>query len=74
MDQYLIALAYLYGDLGNFEKANEYLQKYTSLLPGDANPFDSMAEFYLRMGKIDEAIVKYKEAVEAKPDFGSELS
>ena len=64
-------LAYLYGDLGNFEKANENLQKYTSLLPGDANPIDSMAELYLRMGKIDEAIAKYKEALEAKPGFTS---
>jgi tetratricopeptide (TPR) repeat protein len=67
----LNCLAYLYGDLENFEKSYEYLQQYTSVLPGDANPFDSMAELYLRMGKIDQAIAKYKEALEAKPGFSS---
>jgi serine/threonine protein kinase/Tfp pilus assembly protein PilF len=62
-------LAYTYSDMGDFEKAIEYLKRYASVSPGDANPLDSMAEIYLRRGKLDEAIAKYKEALEIKPDF-----
>jgi tetratricopeptide (TPR) repeat protein/predicted Ser/Thr protein kinase len=65
--------AYLYADLGQFEKAIQYLERYASLLPGDANPVDSIAEIYFRMGKLDEAILKYREALEIKPDFGSDM-
>lgn len=62
-------LAYLYADIGDFEKAIEYFGRYASVSPGDASPFDSMAELYFRMGSLDEAIAKYKEALEVKPDF-----
>jgi tetratricopeptide (TPR) repeat protein len=59
----------VYLDLGNYEKAIEHFNKYVSLNPGDANPLDSLAEAYFRMGRLDEAITKYKEALEIKPDF-----
>jgi tetratricopeptide (TPR) repeat protein len=65
-------LAYVYGDMGEFEKADEYLKKYSEALPGNANPFDSFGELYVRTGQFDKAIEKYKEALEVKPDFGSE--
>jgi serine/threonine protein kinase/Flp pilus assembly protein TadD len=65
-------LGYTSFGLGNFEKAIEYFKKYASVSPGDANPLDSMAEIYLRMGRLDEAIAKYKEVLEIKPDFGSD--
>ncbi len=65
-------LAYVYGDMGEFQKADEYLKRYSEVLPGDANPFDSYGELYLRTGRIEKAIKKYKEALEVKPDFGSE--
>jgi len=63
------ALAYTYADMGDFEKAIEYLKRYASVSPGDANPFDSMGEIYLRMGRLDEAMAKHKEALEVKPDW-----
>jgi len=66
------SLAYLYADMGNFEKAIEYFQRYASVSPGDANPFDSMGDLYVIMGDLDAAIAKYKEALEVKPDFGSD--
>ncbi len=66
-------LGYLYADLRDFEKSIEHLKKYVSLNPGDANPLDSLAEAYFLMGRLDEAIAKYKEALEVKPDF-SEVS
>jgi len=62
-------LAYVYAESGEFEKAIEYFQRYASASPGDANPFDSIAELNLRMGKLDEALRKYKEALEIRPDF-----
>ena len=65
-------LAYVYGDMGQFDKADEYLKKYEQVIPGDANPYDSYAELYLRTGRFEKAINKYKEALEKKPDFGSE--
>jgi serine/threonine protein kinase/Tfp pilus assembly protein PilF len=65
-------LGYTYAEMGNFEKAIEYFKKYAFVSPGDANPIDSMAEIYMRMGRLDEAISKYREALEIKPDFGSD--
>ena len=62
-------LAYEYVQSGNFEKAIDYFQKYAAINPGDANPIDSIAELNLLIGKLDEALAKYKEAVEIKPDF-----
>jgi serine/threonine protein kinase/Tfp pilus assembly protein PilF len=65
-------LAYCHLFKNEFEKALEYFRRYASISPGDANPFDSMGEAYFRMGRLDESIEKYKEALEVKPDFGSE--
>jgi serine/threonine protein kinase/tetratricopeptide (TPR) repeat protein len=65
-------LAYVYGDLSEFDKADEYVKRYAAALPGDANPFDSIGELYIRMGRMDEAMKKYKEALQVKPDWGSE--
>lgn len=62
-------LAYMYTDVRDFEKATEYFEKYAEASPGDANPIDSMGELFFRMGRLDEAITKYKEALELNPDF-----
>ncbi len=62
-------LAYMYTDIEEFEQAAEYFQRYANISPGDANPIDSMGELSFRMGKLDEAIEKYTQALEVKPDF-----
>jgi len=64
--------AFIYSDIGKFETAIKNLKKYASLFPTDANPVDSIAEMYFRMGDFDKSLAKYKEAVEIKPDFGSD--
>jgi len=64
-------LAYTYSAMRHYEKAIEYFRRYASVSPGDANPFDSMGELYFKLGNLDKAIDKYKEALEVKPDFGS---
>ncbi|MBN1221958.1 MAG: protein kinase [Candidatus Aminicenantes bacterium] len=62
-------LAYVYMDKNEYEKAIAYFEKYASLNPNDANPHDSMGELLFRMGRLDEAIGKYKYALSLKPDF-----
>ncbi len=62
-------VSYSYAQTGDLDTAIRYLQRYSILNPGDANPIDSMAEFYMRQGKLDEAAAKYKDALAAKPDF-----
>jgi tetratricopeptide (TPR) repeat protein len=54
---------------GDFKKALELYRKYASLSPGDANPYDCMANLYFRMGRIDDALANLKEALRVKPDF-----
>jgi serine/threonine protein kinase/Tfp pilus assembly protein PilF len=65
-------LAYEHSYKNEYDKALEYFRRYASVSPGDANPFDSMGETYFRMGRLDEAIQKFEEALEVKPDFGSD--
>ena len=62
-------LAYMLAAQQLYDRAIETLQRYATLSPGDANPFDSMGELYLRMGNLDEAVGRYREAIRVKPDF-----
>jgi eukaryotic-like serine/threonine-protein kinase len=62
-------MSYPYARQGDYEKALEYLREYASVLPGDPNPLDSMAQIYFLQGSLDKAIAKYREALKNKPDF-----
>jgi serine/threonine protein kinase/tetratricopeptide (TPR) repeat protein len=62
-------LAYAYANQGLYEEAIQGLQRYAALSPGDANPYDSMGEIYLKMGKVDESIAGYHAAVDVQPSF-----
>jgi serine/threonine protein kinase/Tfp pilus assembly protein PilF len=67
----LNALAYLYMEPAhqNYEKSIEYARKYLKIYPDDANPHDTMADLYFNMGRIDDAIEKYKDAARIDPGF-----
>ncbi len=65
------SLAYTCAEMGDFETAIEHFRRYASVSPGDANPFDSMGDMHFLMGRLDDAIAKYLEALEVKPGFGS---
>jgi serine/threonine protein kinase/Tfp pilus assembly protein PilF len=62
-------LVYMYTDIREFEKAAEYFERYAGVSAGDSNPVDSMGELCFRMGRLDEAIAKYRHALELNPDF-----
>lgn len=64
-------LAYAYDETGDFEKSIWAINKYISLAPDEANPYDSRGELYAYNGKLDQAIASYRKAVEIKPDFYS---
>jgi len=64
-------LGYAYARRGEYQQALEALERYTAVFPADANPYDSMGEIYYFMGRLDDAIAKYKEALDIRPDFGS---
>jgi serine/threonine protein kinase/Tfp pilus assembly protein PilF len=55
--------------IGELEKALQYFERYAAANPGEANPIDSIAELYFRLGNFDMAKAKYQEALEIRPDF-----
>jgi serine/threonine protein kinase/Tfp pilus assembly protein PilF len=62
-------LAYAYNELGNLDKSIWAINKYISLAPDEANPYDSRGDLYAYNGKLDQAIESYKKAGEVKPNF-----
>jgi serine/threonine protein kinase/Tfp pilus assembly protein PilF len=65
----LNSLAYAYNKKRDWAKAMETLKRYALASPGDANPYDSMADIYLAQGMLDEAIACNNQALALKPDF-----
>jgi tetratricopeptide (TPR) repeat protein len=66
-------LAYVYDEMGNFEKSIWAINKYIELAPDEPNPYDTKGELYARRGKLDEAIIAFEKALEIEPDFRSSL-
>jgi len=62
-------LAFAYASRGDDEKALEYLEKGSATIPGDPRMNLTAGQFYVKMGKIDEAIKKFKDALDIKSDF-----
>ena len=62
-------LAYALANMGKPDKAVDLFKKYADIAPGDANPVDSMAEMYFRLGDYDRAAEKYQDALRIKADF-----
>ncbi|UCE18792.1 MAG: protein kinase [Gemmatimonadota bacterium] len=62
-------LAYIYDRIGDADKSIWAINKYISLAPGEANPYDTRGDLYANKGKLRQAIESYKKALEIKPDF-----
>jgi tetratricopeptide (TPR) repeat protein len=65
----LCDIAFQYADIDDFDKANEFLKRYATVIPGHADPFDGMGNLYFKKGQLDEAIAQYQEALFIKSDF-----
>jgi tetratricopeptide (TPR) repeat protein len=63
------ALAMIYGERGEEAKAITLLENYPTRSRGEPNIFDTLASFYFKTGRVEEALAKYKEALEIKPDW-----
>lgn len=55
-------LGYLYMAKNDMVKAEEHFNKYISLRPDLANPYDSKGDFLMTAGKTEEAIQQYEKA------------
>lgn len=66
-------MAYVYAELGNFEKALTALQVYRDLSKDEANPYDSMGEINFRYGNYDEAEKYYKLALAVNDTFSPSI-
>jgi ketosteroid isomerase-like protein len=60
-------LGYFYMDLKDMVKAEKNFNKYVSLRPELANVYDSKADYLVKAGKMEEAIVLYEKAAAMDP-------
>ncbi|MBN2226227.1 MAG: tetratricopeptide repeat protein [candidate division Zixibacteria bacterium] len=64
-------LAFAYAYKGEFEKALQANDTYISLAPNEANPYDSRGLLLAGEGRLDDAILFFKKALDIKPDFNT---
>jgi tetratricopeptide (TPR) repeat protein/TolB-like protein len=62
--------AYQLTYLGRFDEALHQLEAYAQLAPREPNPHDSLGDAYLMMGRPEEAIASYTDAVEVDRTWG----
>lgn len=62
-------LGYTYRAAGKMADAEAAFEEYVRLLPNDPNPHDSYAELLLSVGRFDESIAQYREALALDADF-----
>lgn len=62
-------LGYFELNRGNYQQAIEYMQKYSFLAPDLANPYDSLGEVLMVIGRYEEAEIEFVSAVRIQEDF-----
>ena len=62
-------LGYALRQVGDYAGAEKAFQRYTELIPDQPNPYDSYAELLMKMGRYDESITSYEEALAIDPNF-----
>jgi len=63
------SLGYAFLKTEQFEQSEEAFKAYIALIPDEANPHDSIADLYTKMGKHLMAIDHYKKALELDKTF-----
>lgn len=56
-------LGYYYMEKNDMEKAKQAFENYIKNNPDEANAHDSMADYYMKEGKYDDAVTHYEKAV-----------
>jgi len=56
---------------GEQEEAESMFKTYVELRPEAPNPYDSLAEYYLKVGNYDDAVANYMTAYEKDPRYVS---
>jgi tetratricopeptide (TPR) repeat protein len=62
-------LGYAYRQNVEYANAETAFKKYIELIPNDPNPYDSYAELLLKMGKFDDSITQYRNALAKDQNF-----
>lgn len=62
-------LTYSHSKAGDLVEAIGAINRYISLAPGEANPFDTRGDIYAENGWLDEAANSYAQALQVRPDF-----
>lgn len=62
-------VGYCYARTQMFDKAIEAMQRYSELLPNEANPQDSYAEILRMGGKFEDALTHYRASLKIDPGF-----
>jgi tetratricopeptide (TPR) repeat protein len=62
-------IGYVQLDMGNEKEAEKAFIEQIKLVPDRPNPYDSYAEFLIRMNRFDESIMQYKKALEVDASF-----
>lgn len=62
-------LGYSYRQQGNYAEAEKAFKRYIELIPGDPNPYDSYAELLLKMGRFEDSIRQYRQALSKNDHF-----
>jgi tetratricopeptide (TPR) repeat protein len=66
-------LGYAKKNMGDLAGAEKVYLKYIELLPREGNPYDSYAELLLKMGRYDEAVTRYRQALTVDSTFVTSL-
>lgn len=62
-------LGYSYRFTDRDADAEVAFKKYIQLIPNDPNPYDSYAELLMKLGRFEEAIAQYEQALKVQPTF-----
>lgn len=62
-------LGYAEARKGNLKEAQDALNRYRELAPGEANPLDSLGDVLYHFGAFDQAAQSYQDAFRTDPSF-----
>ncbi len=62
-------VGYSHWQVESYDEAEKAFKKYIELIPNDPNPHDSYGELLLKMGRFDESIAQYQNALKVDPNF-----